>query len=493
METGHPPLQKFAPFIDGRSLDWSGPWIDSTDPATTSVWSRIAQCGAIEADAAIRSADQAFRDGPWAEAGPAERGDMLDRLADVLEARWEELVEAEIRDNGKRITEVRGQFAELHSWYRYFAAEVRKLVPEVQANNIPGVTSVSHWLPYGVVVAITPWNSPLMILAWKLAPALAAGNTMVVKPSEMTSASTLEFAKLAFEAGLPAGVLNVVTGLGHEAGEALVRHPLTRKVTFTGSHFGGRKVAAAAAAGVVPTTLELGGKSPQVVFADCDPGNTINGILSGIFLSNGQTCVAGSRLIVEASIKDAIVSRLLDKARTLKPGHPMDPATQIAPLANEPHLRKVTSMIAQAKADGAECLLDGIETAQGIPGFYVGPTIFDQIRQDMQLWREEVFGPVLAIITFETEDEAIALANDSDYGLAAGVWTTDPDKGARVAEAILSGTVYINHYRNVDPGCPIGGIKLSGYGRELGPDAIKDFLQAKTVWTGTAPITDPFP
>ena len=331
-----------------------------------------------------------------------------------------------------------------------------------------------------------------MILAWKLGPALAAGNTVVVKPSELASASTLEFASLAHESGLPAGVLNVVTGYGNEVGEALVRHPLTRKVTFTGSDVGGRKVAAAAAQGVVPATLELGGKSPQLVFADADPDNAVNGVLSGIFLSNGQTCVAGSRLIVEAPIAVSFVARLLERAQSLRLGDPMDPATQVGPLANETHLRKVTAMIEQAKAQGATCLLDGTRTVAGRNGFYLGPTIFTDVTPKMQLWREEVFGPVLAVTSFAGEDEAIALANNSDYGLAAGVWTADPDKARRVAGAIHAGTVYINHYRSVDPGSPIGGIKHSGYGRELGPDAVKDFLQDKSVWTGRAPVADPF-
>ncbi|WP_282121026.1 aldehyde dehydrogenase [Ruegeria atlantica] len=486
-------MKTYSPFISGAFVDWDGETLPSIDPATGQVWSMIARGDTQTADIAIRDADQAFRSGPWAKAGPTERADMLDRLADMLETRWEDLVTPEIRDNGKRITEVRGQFAGLHSWFRFFATEACKLRPEPQANSIPGVHSVGHFKPYGVVVAITPWNSPLMILGWKLAPALAAGNTVVVKPSEMASASTLEFARLAHEAGLPPGVLNVVTGLGHEVGEALVRHPLTRKVTFTGSDLGGRKVAEAASAGVIPAVLELGGKSPQVVFADCDMDNAVNGILSGIFLSNGQTCVAGSRLIVEAGLKDRLLSRLIDRARTLQMGDPMDPDTQVAPLANEPHLRKVTAMIERAKADGAICLLDGNAATAGRNGFYIGPTVFDDVTPGMQLWREEVFGPVLAVTSFTTEDEAIALANDSDYGLAAGVWTTDADKGARVAEAIEAGTVYINHYRSVDPACPIGGIKLSGYGRELGPDAIRDFCQVKSIWTGTTPVSDPFP
>ncbi len=481
------------PFVSGASIPWSGPWIESEDPSTASVWSRIARCGQEQADEAIQSAHLAFQAGPWAEADGAARADVLERLAVALEARWEELVEAEVRDNGKRITEVRGQFSGLHSWYRHAAEQARNLRPEPQHVAVPGVSAESHWLPYGVVVAITPWNSPLMILAWKLAPALAAGNTVVAKPSEMTSASTLEFAKLAHEAGLPSGVLNVVTGLGHEVGEALVGHPLTRKVTFTGSDIGGRKVAEAAARCVAPTTLELGGKSAQVVFADCDPETTVNGVVSGIFLSNGQTCVAGSRLIVEASIKEEIVARLLQRARGLRMGDPMDPATQVSSLANGAHYRKVSAMIAQARDEGAQCLLDGVATGADRQGYYVGPTIFDGVTPDMTLWREEVFGPVLAVTTFETEQDAIRLANDSIYGLAGGVWTSDASKGARVAGAINAGTVYVNHYRSVDPSSPIGGIKRSGYGRELGPAAIKDFLQVKSIWTGTAPVPDPFP
>ena len=342
-------------------------------------------------------------------------------------------------------------------------------------------------------MAITPWNSPLMILAWKLAPALAAGNTVVVKPSEMASASTLEFAKLAYESGLPAGVLNVVTGLGHEVGEALVRHPLTRKVTFTSSDFAGRKVATTASTGVVPKTLEMSGKSAQVVFADCSLENAVNGVISGMFLSNGQTCEGGSRLIIETKIKDAFLICLLERVQKLKMGDPMDPTTQLTPLANAPLMAKITEMIDRARTEGAVCLLDGVAVGAERSGHYVGPTVFDNVTPAMQLWRDEVFGPVLAVTRFETEAKAIVLANDSDYGLAGGVWTTDANKGARVAGATEAGIVFVNHYRSVDPACPIGGIKLSGYGRELGPDAIKDFLQAKSIWTGTAPVPDPFP
>jgi aldehyde dehydrogenase (NAD+) len=486
-------MKRYTHFISGRFTALSGEKIDSIDPATGQVWSQISRGTAADADLAIQAADHAFREGGWGNAGTHDRAALLERIADYLAANWEGLVEPEIRDNGKRITEVRAQFSGLHHWYRHFAKEARKIHVEPHDNHISGVESETHFLPYGVVVAITPWNSPLMILTWKLGAALAAGNTVVVKPSELASASTLEFAAMLHEAGLPSGVLNVVTGYGHEVGEALVRHPMTRKVTFTGSDFGGRKVATAAAQDVVPATLELGGKSAQVVFADADIENVVNGVLSGIFMSNGQTCVAGSRLIVEAPLKQALVSRIIDRAQALRPGDPMNPATQVGPLANEQHLAKVLRMIVQAKKDGAVCLLDGTSITNNQPGFYVGPTIFDSVTPDMQLWREEVFGPVLAVTSFDTEEQAIALANDTDYGLAGGVWTSDPDKGARVASQIEAGTVYVNHYRSVDPSAPIGGLKLSGYGRELGPDAVRDFLQTKSIWTGKAPVPDPFP
>ncbi len=442
---------------------------------------------------AVEAAHAAFLEGAWA--AKDRRVEMLHNFADILEERWDELVEVEVRDNGKRVTEVRAQFCVLHSWYRYFADQALQIRSHKLANGVAGVENTAHYEPYGVIAAITPWNSPLMIAAWKAAPALAAGNTIVIKPSEHASVSTLEFARLVAESEIPDGVINVVTGLGAEAGEPLVRHPLTRKVTFTGSSFGGSRVAEIAASGTIPATLELGGKSPQIVFADADIDNAVNGIISGIFLSNGQTCVAGSRLIVEASVHDQVVKRIVEKVKTLRAGDPMDPETQIAPLANSPHLDKVLGLIEKARDEGANCQCGGhrIYPERQPDGFYVEPAVFTNVTPSMSLWHQEVFGPVLAVTKFETDDHALRLANDTGYGLAAGIWTSNYARAQQLGSNIQAGTIYINHYRSVDPGSPIGGYKRSGYGRELGPDAVKDFLQVKSIWVGTAPCGDPFP
>ena len=488
-------MKQYLHFVDGKWLaPNTGSFIKSINPANGVAWAEFARGNEIDVNLAVLSADRAFRNGPWSACSANDRAEILDQLADCLESRWEELVESEIQDNGKRIVEVRAQFSALHTWYRHFSKEARNLQPEAQVNSIPGVNSETHYFPFGVVVAITPWNSPLMILAWKLAPALAAGNTVVVKPSELASASTLEFAKIAHEAGLPNGVLNVVTGYGSEAGEALVRHPLTRKVTFTGSDIGGCKVAEAAASGPVPVNLELGGKSPQIVFEDADLESAVNGIASGIFLSNGQTCVAGSRLIVQKTIKNKLVEKIIRCAESLKIGHPMNPDTQIGPLANESQYQKVMKMIQRAKNEGAVCLTGGqaLVPDKCPDGYFIAPTIFDQISTDMQLWQEEVFGPVLAVIEFGSEDEAVALANNSKYGLAAGIWTTNETRASRMAAKIDAGTVYVNHYRSVAPGAQVGGVKRSGYGRELGANAIKDFLQTRSIWIGKKPMNHPF-
>ncbi|MEM0936313.1 MAG: aldehyde dehydrogenase family protein [Pseudomonadota bacterium] len=486
-------LLRFGHYVDGTFTEPAAAMIDSEDPARGVPWAQISRGDAQTADSALRSARRAFEAPSWAGLGARERADLLETLASAIAARWPDLLDAEISDNGKRIVEVRAQFAALPVWFRAAAAQARELKDTSLTLGMPGVSADQTHLPYGPIVAITPWNSPLMILSWKLAPALAAGNTVVAKPSEHASVSTLLFADLLHEAGLPPGVFNVVTGFGAEVGAALVAHEETRFVSFTGSETGGARVAAAAAAHVVPTVLELGGKSPQIVFADADLESAVYGIASGVFLSNGQSCIAGSRLIVENAIKQPLLERLIGRVSRLRMGDPREPATEIGPLANRAHADKVRAMIARAKVEGAECVLDGVAAAHGQGACFVGPTIFDRVTPQMEIWRDEVFGPVLAVASFADAETALRLAQDTRYGLAAGVWSLDLHRARRFAEQLQVGTIYINHYRSVDPNAPIGGIGRSGYGRELGPEAVRGFLQTRTVWTGDAPISDPFP
>ena len=345
------------------------------------------------------------------------------------------------------------------------------------------------------VVAITAWNSPLLLTAYKLAPALAAGNTVVLKPSEFTSASALEFVKLVEEAGFPPGVVNVATGYGREVGEALISHPDVAKVAFTGGSTTGRHVYETAAGGLKRVTLELGGKSPNIVFEDADIEDAVKGAISGIFAASGQTCVAGSRLLLQERIHDEFVDRLLETAKTARMGNPMDMDTQVGPVTTPPQFDKVLNYIAIAKDEGANCLLGGraAQRPECGDGWFVEPTIFDDVTNDMRIAQEEVFGPVLSILRFSDEDEAVAIANDVVYGLAAGIWTQNIRRSITVADRLHAGTVWVNTYRAVSFMSPFGGYKMSGLGRENGADAIREYLQTKSVWISTASeVPNPF-
>jgi aldehyde dehydrogenase (NAD+) len=350
-----------------------------------------------------------------------------------------------------------------------------------------------RWEPFGICALITAWNSPLGVLICKLAPALAAGNAVVIKPSEHASVSTLELMAVLQEADLPEGLLNVVTGYGKSTGELLVDHPDVRMVSFTGGIPGGRAAAEVAARQVKPVVMELGGKSPQIILQDADMDLAVNGVVSGIFPATGQSCISGSRILVHQSQIQDFTARLVNVASRAKVGDPLDPSTQVGPIANRPHYDKVHWDIENALVAGAELLLDGRGKGPD-RGYYIGPTIFSGVTNDARLAQEEVFGPVVVMIPYKDEDEAVRIANDTVYGLAAGIWTQDVNKAIRMADRIQAGTVYINNYFNAATQSPVGGFKQSGYGREAGFEGMRCFMQTKSVWLATSPNQpDPFP
>ena len=473
----------------------SGQWFDTQNPYTGETWARIPRGDASDVDAAVRAAHQALTGGPWAELTATRRGALMHRLADLIARDAVQLATTEVRDNGKLLAEMQAQLDYIPQWFRYYGG----LADKVQGATLPldkkGYFAFTRHEPVGVVAAITPWNSPLMLLSWKVAPALAAGCTVVVKPSEFTSASTLELAELFDEAGFPPGVFNVVTGFGAEVGTPLVEHPLVSKISFTGSDATGRLINEQAGRHLKHTAMELGGKSPNIVFEDADLEQAAFGAVSGIFAATGQTCIAGSRLLVHDSIHDAFVERLLAVARTARMGDPMDPGTQVGPVTTPPQYRKVLEYIDIARAEGATVVLGGEKgTAPGCGrGWFVQPTIFTGVRNDMRIAQEEVFGPVLSIIRFRDEADALRIANDVRFGLAAAVWTSDIGRAIRMSEKLQAGTVWVNTYRAVSFMAPFGGYKDSGLGRENGIDAIREYLQTKCVWINSGAVAgNPF-
>ncbi|OED47413.1 carnitine dehydratase [Rhodobacteraceae bacterium (ex Bugula neritina AB1)] len=462
----------------------SGQYFDTDNPYTGEVWAQIAKGNTEDVARAVAAAKAAFETGPWAEMRPTARGKLLVKLAEIIEREAERLGELEVRDNGKLIAEMGTQTRYLAEWYRYYGGLSDKVEGAVLPSDRPGIFNYTKHEPLGVVAMITPWNSPLLLLAWKLAPALAAGNTAVVKPSEFTSASTLEFMELVKEAGFPDGVVNCVTGFGLDTGAPLVEHPDVAKVAFTGSDLAGQKIYEAAAKKIMPVTLELGGKSPNIVFEDADFEAAVMGAISGIFAATGQTCIAGSRLLVQRSIHDSFVKRLVEVAGEAKIGDPMSMDTHVGPVTTPPQYKKILHYINVAREDGATCVLGGKPyTGDGAKGDrFVEPTIFTGVSNEMRIAQEEVFGPILSVIPFDTEEDAIRIGNDILFGLAAGVWTSDIGRAFRMSDKLKAGTVWVNTYRAVSFMTPFGGFKRSGQGRESGQEAIKEFMQVKSVW-----------
>jgi aldehyde dehydrogenase (NAD+) len=423
------------------------------------------------------------------------RGQLLCRLADLIVENAQALADIEVRDNGKLMAEMAAQVRYASQWFRYFGGLADKIEGSVIPIDKPDMLNFTCREPLGVVAAIVPWNSPLLLMSWKIAPALAAGNTVVVKPSEYTSASALEFARLVKAAGVPAGVFNVVTGFGPEVGEPLAVHRKVAKVAFTGGDVSGRRVYQAAAGQLKPVVLELGGKSPNIVFDDCVMDDAVKGAVSGIFAASGQTCIAGSRLLVQDTIHNEFLDRLVRFAKQARLGDPRLATTQVGPITTHPQHKKVLDYIAIGKDEGAALVLGGkpAEVEGSASGLFVQPSIFSGVNNRMRIAQEEIFGPVLSVIPFHEEEEALAIANDTLYGLAAGVWTASIRRAITMSSRLRAGTVWVNTYRAVSYMSPFGGFKLSGFGRENGQHAIDEYLQTKSVWINTArDVPNPF-
>ncbi|MGE0218808.1 MAG: aldehyde dehydrogenase [Mycolicibacterium sp.] len=481
-------------YIDGRWVDAvSGQTFETVNPYTGKAWATAPLAGPEDVAAAVDAARRALT-GPWAALSAAQRGALIRRLAQLIEPHADELARIETTDNGKVIRETRAQMAGLPATYEFFAGAADKIfgdtIPAPQTNYF----TYTRREPIGVVAAILPWNSPLYLLASKLAPALAAGCTFVAKPAEQTPSSTLEFARLVEQAGFPPGVFNVVTGAG-ETGAALSAHPGVDKVTFTGSTATGIAVMKSAADHLAEVTLELGGKSPNIIFDDADLEAAVNGVMAGIFAATGQTCIAGSRLLVHRSVHDEVVQRLTRRAPEIKMGDPLDMDTEMGPIAFAEQLDKVRSYLDIGTAEGAEVVCGGRrpDTPELADGFFFEPTILTGVDNSMRVVREEIFGPVLSVLPFDTEEEAVAIGNDTNYGLAAAVWTKDIQRAHRIAHQLKAGTVWINSYRVLANNVPYGGFGQSGIGRENGIEGLEAYLQTKAVWVElTGATRDPF-
>jgi aldehyde dehydrogenase (NAD+) len=453
------------------------------NPATEEVIAEVAAGDAADVDNAVRSAKACFESQAWREMSGRKRGKLLFKAADLLEARLDEVARLETAQNGKTLFESKIEIGMVINTLRYYAGWADKITGDTLPVDGPFFTYTLRE-PVGVVGAIVPWNFPLNIASWKFAPALAAGCTVVLKPASETPLTALLFAEIALEAGLPPGAFNVVTGGGSTAGAALVRHPDVDKISFTGSTEVGRQIMKTAAETNKRVTLELGGKSPNIIFADADLKAAVRGAQTGIFYGKGEVCAAGSRLLVEQSVHQQIVEQLAEGAKRMTPGDPLDKNTRLGALVSKKQQESVLAYIKKGVDEGAQLVAGGKAAKPNGKGYYVEATVFDAVQPEMTIAREEIFGPVLAVLTFDDFAEGVKLANQTIYGLAAGIWTKDIQKAHRAAKAIRAGTIWINSYNSYDSGAPFGGFKASGFGRDLGREALDGYLETKTVWVG---------
>ena len=491
-----PQVNRYQMLIGGEWVGASGgATFESENPYLGTTWAEVPRATADDVDRAVAAASKAFRDPSWGGLTATARGALLRRLADLIAQEADRLAEIETRDNGKLITEMRAQLRYIPQWFHYFGGLADKIEGRVIPIDKPGMINFTREEPLGVIAAITPWNSPLMLATWKLAPALAAGNTIVWKPSEFSSVSALELGQLFAKAGFPPGVVNIITGFGSEIGDRLVSHPRVAKIAFTGGDRTGQSVYELAARSIKPVTLELGGKSANIVFADAQIDNAVRGVVSGIFAATGQTCIAGSRALIQRKIHDEFVEKLVALGKTARMGDPLLDTTQVGPITTRPQYRKVLDYIEIAKGEGATAVLGGGPATRPEcgNGWFVEPTVFAAVTPQMRIAQEEVFGPVLSVIPFEDVEEAIAIANDTQYGLAAGVWTQGIGTAFTMAQRLEAGTVWVNTYRATSYLSPFGGYKRSGIGRESGLTAIREYLQEKSVWIDTiGEVPNPF-